>query len=147
MHWQRLFLSPEILVGLVDPIGARRIEYIEIDGVFERLGLVRHVRGNAEHFAGMDDDFFAVDPELERTVQDVGELFVVVAVLGDDASFFQEHARQHDFLSDDELALQERLEVFERNGVPGDVLQRGRRLGGAVGTGSRGFRFGARFGF
>ncbi len=46
-----------------------------------------------------------------------------MAVLGDDAAFFQEHAGQHNFLADDELALQERVEVFERDGVPGNVLE------------------------
>jgi hypothetical protein len=52
------------LVGLVDPIGAGRIENIEVNRVFERLGFVRHVGGDAEHFAGVDDDFLAIDPEL-----------------------------------------------------------------------------------
>ena len=32
-HGPDLFLSPEILVGLVDPIGAGRIEDVEVDGV------------------------------------------------------------------------------------------------------------------
>ncbi len=47
----------------------------------------------------------------------------MVAVLGDDAAFLQQHARQHNFLADDELALQQRIEIFERDRVPGDVLQ------------------------
>src|SRR5271165_1324718 len=33
-----LFLFPEILVGLVDPIGAGRIEDVEVDGICERFG-------------------------------------------------------------------------------------------------------------
>ena len=81
------------------------------------------LRRDAEDFAGVDDDFFAVDPELERAFENVGELLVVVAVLGDDAAFLQQHASQHDFLADDELALQERVKVFERDGAPGDVLR------------------------
>jgi len=77
---ERLFLASQILVGLVDPISAGRIENIKVHRVFERLGFVRHVRWDAEHFTGMDDDFPAVDPELQRPVQNVSELFVVVAV-------------------------------------------------------------------
>ena len=60
------------------------------------------------------DDFPAVDPEFQRPVQDVSELFVVVAVLGDDAAFFQQHSRHHNLLTNDELPLQERIQFFER---------------------------------
>jgi len=83
-----LFLSPEILVGLINPVGAGWTEYVEVDGVDDGLGFVRHVGRDAEYFAGVDHDLFAVDPELERAVEDVGELLVVVAVFGDDAAFF-----------------------------------------------------------
>jgi hypothetical protein len=110
------------LVSLIDPIGARRIENVEIDRVFERLSFVRHVGGDAENFAGVDNDFLTVDPELQRSVENVSELFVMVAVLGNDATFFKEHARQHNFLADDELPSQQWIQIFERNGVPGNVL-------------------------
>ncbi len=89
------------------------------------FGLVRHVRRDAEHFARVNDDFFTVDPELQRAVENVRELLVVVAVLGDNASLLQQHAGRHDFLPDHELPLQQRVEVFERDSVPGDVLQSG----------------------
>jgi len=140
-----LFLSPEILIGLVDPVSAGRIEDVEVDSVFEGFGFVRHVRRDAERLAGVDHDFLAVDPEFERSFENVGELLVVVVVFRDDAAFFEQHASEHDALADYELALQEGLEVFERNGVPRDVLQRG--FGGnAFGAGffyrtRRGFQF------
>ena len=104
-HGTGLFLSSQILVGSVDPVGARWRKDVEVDSVFEGFGFVRHVGGNAESFAGVYDDLFAVDPELESAFEDVGELLVVMAVLGDDASFFQKDAGEHDFLADDELAL------------------------------------------
>ena len=53
------------------------------------LGFVRHIGRDAENFAGMNGDFFAVDPELQCAIEDVGELLVVMAVLGNDAAFFQ----------------------------------------------------------
>lgn len=48
-----------------------------------------HMGRDAEHFTGVDHDFFAIDPELERAVEDVSELLVVVAVFGNDAAFFR----------------------------------------------------------
>jgi hypothetical protein len=99
-----LFL-PQIFVAPINPIGAGWREDVEINRVHERFGFVRHVGGNAEDFAGVNCDFFAVDPELQCAIKDVGELLVVMAVLGHDASFFQEHARQHNLLPDDELPL------------------------------------------
>src|SRR5215813_10623177 len=45
-HGFGLALSPQILIGLINPVLARRSEYVEIDGVFQCLGLVRHVRRN-----------------------------------------------------------------------------------------------------
>ena len=54
-------------------------------------------------------DLFAIDPELQRPIEDVSQLLVVMAVFGNDASLFQEHAGQHDFLADNELTLQQRV--------------------------------------
>ena len=120
-----LLRTPQILVAFIDPIGAGRGEDIEIDCVFNRLGLMGHVGRNAEHFAGMHDDLFSVDPEFQSAIEDVSELLVVVAVLGNDAAFFEQHARQHNFLANDELPMQERFQFFERDSVPRDILQRG----------------------
>jgi hypothetical protein len=46
-----------------------------------------------------------------------------VAVLGNDATFSQQHAGQHNFLANDELPLQHWVQFFERDGMPRDVLQ------------------------
>src|SRR5260370_13109199 len=107
-----LLPSPQVLVRVIDEVGARGIEDVQSHSVFERLSLVRHVRGNAENLARMDHDLLAVNPELQRTVEDVSQLLVVMAVLRDNASFLQQHARQHDFLANHKLTLQERLEIF-----------------------------------
>ncbi len=71
----------------------------------------------------MHYDFLPVDPELQRPIQNVGDLLVVVAVFGDDATLFQEHARDHYFLANDKLALQQGIQIFERNRVPRNILQ------------------------
>src|SRR5213079_87981 len=42
--------------------------------------------------------------EPQRTFQDVGELLVLVRVLGDDTAFLQVHVREHDAVAGDETA-------------------------------------------
>src|SRR5579862_2294501 len=86
-----LFRFAQVLISFIAPVGARRIEDVEVNGIFHRLGLVRHVRRNAENLACMHYDFFAVNPKLKRAVENVGQLLVVVAMLGNDASLLQEH--------------------------------------------------------
>ena len=41
-----------------------------------------------------------------------------MAVLGNDAAFLEQHARQHDFLAPHHLPLQQRIEFFEQAGRP-----------------------------
>jgi len=68
--WSRnLFLASQILIGLVNPIGTRRIEHVKIHCIFECFRLMRHVRRDAKHLAGMDNDFFAVNPKLQRAIE------------------------------------------------------------------------------
>src|SRR5260370_21743231 len=105
MEFGALLPSPQVLVRLVDPVGARGIEDVEIASVFQRLSFVRHVRRDAENFAGIDNDLPAVNPELQRTFEDVSQLLVVMTVLGNDAAFLQQHARQHDLLANYKLTL------------------------------------------
>src|ERR1700731_3493567 len=79
--WSRkLFRASQVLIGLIDPIGAGRIEDIEVDSIFDSLGFMRHVGGNAEDLARVNDDFLAVDPKFQGTIENVGQLLVVVAV-------------------------------------------------------------------
>src|SRR6266542_4132528 len=85
-HGPDLFLSPQILVALVDPISARRRENVEVDRVFHGLRLVRHVRRDAKDLSGVHHNFFAIDPKLERPVEDIRQLLVVRAMLRDDTA-------------------------------------------------------------
>ena len=68
-------------VGIVavDPILARRIEDVEVHGVFESEGFVRNVGRDAEDLAGVDGDFVAFESKLQCAFEDVGDLFVVRA--------------------------------------------------------------------
>src|SRR5882762_2504479 len=54
----------EVVVGFVEPVFARRVEDVEVDGVFDCPGFVGHVRGDAQDFSGAHDDFFAIDGKL-----------------------------------------------------------------------------------
>src|SRR5262249_13056101 len=83
----------------------------------------RHVGGNAQHLTGANHDLPAVDPELERTLHDIGELLIHVAVLGDHAALLEQHARQHQVLTGNHLAIQKRVQFFQLNVIPADVLK------------------------
>lgn len=48
-----------------------------------------HVGGNGQDLARTNDNFFPVDPELERAFQNVSQLFVGMGVLGNDAALFR----------------------------------------------------------
>src|SRR6267378_3263783 len=67
---------PQVVVRLVQPVFARGIEYVEVDGIFERPGFMRQVRWDAQHFAGVNDDLLAIDGEFQRAFKDVGHLLV-----------------------------------------------------------------------
>src|SRR6266702_736708 len=84
---------------------------------------MRHVWGNTEHFAGVDHDLSAVDGELQRAFENVSELLVDMAVLGNDASLLEKHAREHEAFSGHDLSIEKRVEDFEFNVIPADVLE------------------------
>ena len=123
--------AAQIFVGLVDPVSPRWTKNIKVYSIGQRLGFVRHVGRNRQNLARVHNDFFAVDPELQRTFQDVGDLLVDVAVLGHDATLLQQDTCQHNVLADDELALEKRIQVFQLDRAPWDVPEdswRGRLL-------------------
>src|SRR2546428_9461132 len=104
--------ATQIFVVLINPVSAWRIENVQIHGVHERFCLVRHVRRNSQHFPGMDRDLAAVDPELQRTFQNVGDLLIDVAMVGHDAALLQQDARQHNVMADHELTLEQRVQAL-----------------------------------
>ena len=106
-------MLPEVGVVAVDPILTRGIEDVEVDGVFEGEGFVGYVGWDAEDFAGVDDDFFVFEDELQGAFEDVGDLFVVMAVQGDVCALFQQDAGDHNTGAYDELAADERVERFD----------------------------------
>src|SRR5580692_652100 len=59
-----LLPTAQVLIRLADPVGARRIEYVEVHRILHRLRFVWHVRRNSQHVAGSHDDLFAIDPKL-----------------------------------------------------------------------------------
>ena len=83
---------------------------------------MRHVRGDAENFAGSHDNFFAVDGEFQRAFQDVGDLLVVVMMQRDVRAFFHQHAGEHDFFADDHFAVDQRIEFLAFDAFPWNVF-------------------------
>ena len=71
----------------------------------------------------MDDNFLAVDPELQRPFQNVAHLLVHVAVQRDDASLLEQDARHHEPVAHHELAVEEGVQSFDLNVLPTNVFE------------------------
>src|SRR6266550_5313471 len=74
-----------------------------------------------EDLAGGDVDNLRLvvsEPETEDTLEDVGQLLILVRVLRDDAALFEVDMRQHQPLRGDEAPFQVWLELFLRQILP-----------------------------
>src|SRR6516165_3140229 len=116
-------LPAKILVGLVYPVPARRIENVQIYGILQRFSLVGHVGRNAEHLARVHHYFLVVNPELQRAFQDVGDLLVYVTVQRDNAALFQQYAGHHQVLPHHKLTIEKWIEFLQLNILPANVFQ------------------------
>src|SRR5437899_2882169 len=105
------------------PLLPRRIENVEVYGIFEGPGFVRHGRGDAQDFAGAHHDLFAVDGELQRAFQNVGDLLVVVLMHVHVRALLHQHAGQHDFVAYYHFAVDQRIELLAFHVFPRDVLR------------------------
>src|ERR1700737_2606967 len=72
---------PQVVVGLVQPVFARGVEDVQVDGVLESPGLVWHVRWYAQYLTGAYHDFFPINGELHCAFKDICDLLVVMVVL------------------------------------------------------------------
>src|SRR5215467_3543449 len=66
----------EVVVGLIKPVLAWRVEDVEIDSVFEGPGFVRHVGRDTQDLPCADDDLLAVDGKLKSAFEYVCDLLV-----------------------------------------------------------------------
>ena len=112
----------EVVVGLIKPVFAGRVEDVEIDSVFEGPGFVRHVGRDTQDLPCADDDLLAVNGKLKSTFEYVCDLLVVVVMLRDVRTFLELDTGEHDFIANDHLAIDERVELLAVDIFPGDVL-------------------------
>src|SRR5882762_2926047 len=130
---QTLLRLPQVPIGLVNPVRPRGSKDVQVDRVDQRFCLMRHVGRDGQNLAAVDNDDATIDPELQRALEDVGQLLVVVAVLGHDAALLQQYPRNHDFLADHKLPLEQRVQVFQLDGTPGNMLRLSLFRGAALG--------------
>ena len=119
---RRLATVPQVVVGFVQPILAGGIEHIQVNRVFKGPSLVRHVGRDAKHFSGFDDDLPAIDGKLERAFHNVRHLFIVMVMERDMRALFHDYAGKHQVLAGEHLALDERVERFALDSIPGNVF-------------------------
>src|SRR5438445_13258558 len=86
----------EIVVGLVEPVLARRSEDVEIERVFKSPGFVGHVRRDAQNFAGANDNLLGVDGKFQGAFEDVSKRRIDVMMHRYVAVFFAKDADHHD---------------------------------------------------
>ena len=128
--WLKLneLFAAEVGVVAGDPVVAGWGEEVEVVGVFEGFGHVGDVAGDDEGLAAVDvvhvllGAFFA-DGETQNAGEDEDDLLVGVGVPGNDAAFLQLNAREHRLFAVDELAREKRVELFRRDGGPGNVFK------------------------
>ena len=96
---------PQVSIRAIPPIGADRTENIKAGEIFRGGdGFVRNVRGNFDQFPGAQNHFFAADLEMQRTADAVAELFAVVMMQRNLATFSQSQKRQGDVFAGEETA-------------------------------------------
>jgi len=118
-----LLLTPEVLIGLVDPILAGWGKDVYVDGILKSYGAMWNVGRNQEPLARADRKLFAVDRKLKRTRLNMRYLFVDVTMHWDNASLFEQNTSHHHVFAHHELALKQRAKRFSRYSVPNHVLQ------------------------
>ena len=118
-------LAAQIRVCTAYPIVPRRIEYIQIDRVFERFSLMRHMRWDREDLSRVDHDLFTVDPKFQRALKNIGDLLIVMAVQRHKTALLHQYASNHDFVAHYELAAEQRIQRFDGDRVPWNVFQLG----------------------
>jgi hypothetical protein len=78
---------------------------------------------DGENLARVDNNFFAVDPELQRTLENISDLLVLVAMQRNNAALLHQHSSHHDVLPDDQLPLQQRIQAFQLDCAPREMFQ------------------------
>jgi len=72
--------APKIRIIPIDPILPRRIEDIQVHRILQRIRLMRNIRGNAQHLTRMNHNALTRDQKLQRALQNVSDLLVVMMV-------------------------------------------------------------------
>src|SRR5271170_3790083 len=96
--WAPITSAAQVSVGAVQPVLARRIEYIDIQRILERQRTMLEVGWDDEHLAGAHGHFTIAlrsEPELQRALQNVGYLLIHMRVLRYIVALLQIHMGNH----------------------------------------------------
>src|SRR5262245_30703581 len=109
--------QPPSALGL-DPVLANRAEYVELERILERLGLVRSSRRNVQHLTFANQKLLTPDETFQGTLQDVGHLLALVRVHRYECAALQIDLRKHFTFARDDLLRDHFGNLVERNLVP-----------------------------
>ena len=90
----------------VEPVPADGTEQVELEGIFERFGLMLDPGRDVQHLAFPHGDFLAADEKLQCALQHVGHLLAFVRVHRHKTAAFDVDLRQHLALAGDDLPRQ-----------------------------------------
>ena len=83
------------------------------------------MRRDAKEIALLQEDFAAIDGELQGPGMRVRDLLIEMAMHGHYASLLQKNARDHNLVADEKLPIKERIDGFYGDLVPTRVLYLG----------------------
>src|SRR5229473_8593512 len=99
--------AAQVSIGTRQPVLSRRIEYIDVESVFERHRAMRQVRRDHEYFTGADNQLaLPIRPEvkLQRAFEDVSDLLVLMRMPRHVIALLEVHMGNHHAIAGDQAA-------------------------------------------
>ena len=112
----------KIGVRPADPVSPRWAKYIQIHGVLDSLGTVWNVRRNHQDLSCANRNLAVREDKLQRTLNDIGDLLILMAVQRNGGAGAKHQTSQHALLAVDKLSLNPRIQVLDGRLCQANVL-------------------------
>jgi hypothetical protein len=115
-------LRAEIGISPADPVRPGRAEHVKIYSVFQRFRGMRNIPRDYEDFPGPHDHLSPRQGELQRAFEDIGDLFILVAVQRHDTACAKYQPCQHALFTRDKLPIKQRIQMLRGHIFKANVL-------------------------